>query len=271
MIVDLFTVIVQIVNFLILLFLLKKFLFNRIINIIDERENQIGKQFAEAEQKEKDAKLELEKQRKGREKLEREWEDNLIKIKREIEAERGKMMEEARVAVNEAQGEWERAIRAQRDAFLKELRKLSCQQVFLISKKVLADLADNRLEDQLINSFIAQLEGLDGRQRQEFKRDEFKGSGGQIRKNKVEINTAFPLSEEAKDLLIRKVKQLVDRDALPVFYVYPDLICGIELKTESKKIAWSMEHYLDLLEMGFEDIFMGNKEIVNLKDKQDIT
>lgn len=265
MIVDLFTVIVQIVNFLILLFLLKKFLFNRIINIIDERESQIGKQFAEAEQKEKDAELEFEKQRKAREKLEREWEDNLIKIKREIEEARGKMLEEARSSVNEAQGEWERAILIQRDSFLKELRKLSCQQVFHISKKVLADLANARLEDQLIGSFIVQLEELDGHQRQEFKRDEFKESGGRIR-DKVEINTAFPLSEGVKDLLINKVKQLIDKDALPVFSVSPDLICGIELKTESKKLAWSMEHYLDLLEKGFKDIFMENKEPGNLNE-----
>ncbi len=265
MIIDIFTVLVQIINFLILVFLLKKFLFNRILNIIDERESQIGKQFAEAEQKEKDAEQELEKQREIREKLEREWEDNLAKIKREIEAKRGTMMAEAREAVKEVQAEWERAILIQREAFLKELRELSCQQVFVISKKVLSELANTRLEDQLIDSFITQLEELDEQKREEFKWDAAKGLSEQS-KNRVEINTAFPLSEESKDVLLKKVKQLTNNDIIPSFHISPSLICGIELRTESKKIAWSMENYLDTLERGLKDIFVENKEFSNLKE-----
>ena len=265
MIIDIFTVLVQIINFLILVFLLKKFLFNRILNIIDERESQIGKRFAEAEQKEKDAEQELEKQREIREKLEREWEDNLAKIKREIEAKRGKMMAEAREAVKEVQAEWERAILTQREAFLKELRRLSCQQVFVISKKVLSELANTRLEDQLIDSFITQLEELDEQKREEFKWDAAKELSEQS-KNRVEINTAFPLSEESKDLLLKKVKQLTNNDIIPSFHISPSLICGIELRTESNKIAWSMENYLDMLESGLKDIFVENKEFSNLKE-----
>ena len=262
MIIDTFTVLVQIINFLILVFLLKKFLFNRIINIIDEREGQIGKQFAEAEQKEKDAEQELEKQREIREKLEMEWEDNLARIKREIEVKRGTMMKEAREAVNEVQAEWERAILTQREAFLKELRRLSCQQVFVISKKVLAELANTSLEDQLIESFINQLEGLDKQRREEFKWDGAKGLSEQT-KDRIEINTAFPLSDESKDLLLKKVKELINNDIVPSFHISPSLICGIELRTESKKIAWNMENYLDMLEKGFKDIFVENKESSN--------
>lgn len=264
MIIDIFTVLVQIINFLILVFLLKRFLFNRIINIIDEREDQIGRQFAQAEQKEKDAEQELAKQREIREKLEREWEDNLARIKREVEAKRGTMMAEAREAINEVQAEWERGILTQREAFLKELRKLSCQQVFVISKKVLAELANASLEDQLIESFINQLEGLDKHKREEFKWDKAKVSGEQKR-DRVEINTAFPLSDESKDLLLKKVKELINNDIVPSFHISESLICGIELRTESKKIAWSMENYLDMLEKGLKDIFVENKELSNVE------
>jgi len=41
MLLDSFTIIAQIINFLILVYLLKRFLFNRIIKIMDEREKQI--------------------------------------------------------------------------------------------------------------------------------------------------------------------------------------------------------------------------------------
>jgi F-type H+-transporting ATPase subunit b len=163
------------------------------------------------------------------------------------------------------QAEWERAILTQREAFLKELRRLSCQQIFVISKKVLSELANARLEDQLIESFITQLEELEEQKREEFKWDGTKGLNEQS-KNRVEINTAFSLSEESKDLLLKKVKELINNDIIPSFHISQSLICGIELRTENKKIAWSMENYLDMLENGLKDIFIENKEFSNLKE-----
>jgi len=228
---------------------------------MDERENQINKQLSEAEQREKDAEQELAKQRKIREKLEREWEDSLTKIKKEVQAKREKMIDEARESVNEVQEEWKKAILTQRHAFLQELKRLSCQQVCLVSKKVLADLANAKLEDQLIDSFINQLEELDENKKQEFRRDQTKVLSSQNQnKNKVEIYTGFPLSENTKDLLTEKVKKLVHKDVQPTFQTSRELICGIELRSEGKKIAWSMENYLDLLEKGLKDIFEENRQ-----------
>lgn len=264
MIIDLFTIIAQIVNFLILVFLLKKLLFNRIISIIDERESEIKKQLIEAEQKEKKADKELKKQRKIREKLELEWENDLARIKQEIQEKRAKMMEEARESVEQSQQEWESAISIQRDAFLKELRKLSCKQILLISKKVLSELANARLEDQLIESFIDQIKSLDEHKKQEFRWEKSKELAGQ-NGNRVEINSAFPLSEEAKKILTTTVKELIHKDILPIFSISEDLICGIELRSEDKKIGWNMENYLDMLERGLQDIFVESKGMNNFK------
>ena len=46
---DLFTFIAQIVNFLLLLYLLYKFLFSRIKNAMDERERRVSESFASME------------------------------------------------------------------------------------------------------------------------------------------------------------------------------------------------------------------------------
>lgn len=259
MVIDLFTVFAQIVNFLILIFLLKKLLFDRIISIIDGRENEINEQIASAELKEKKAAKELEKQKEIREKLELEWDTNLTKIKKEIQEKRVELLQEARESIEQSQQEWERAINAQRDDFLKEMRELSCQQVLSISKKVLADLANAKLEEQLIKSFVKQLDALDTRKREEFKwRESEKISG---RKDiKVEINSVFSLSEEAKKMMTEKIKELIHKDAMPVFNINEKLVCGIEIKTEDKKIGWNMEHYLNILESGMNDIFTENKD-----------
>ncbi|GAH31154.1 unnamed protein product, partial [marine sediment metagenome] len=62
MLIDSFTVIAQIINFLILIYLLKRFLFNRIIKIMDDREMQITGQMQDAETAKEEAQKELEEQ-----------------------------------------------------------------------------------------------------------------------------------------------------------------------------------------------------------------
>lgn len=259
MIIDLFTVGAQILNFLILVFLLKKFLFNKIISIMDEREEKIANQLSSLEQRETEVREELEKQKKIREKMDGEWEENLARVKKEVQSRREDMLEEARASVSQVEEDWKRAILVQRDAFLKELRKQSFEQVCSVSKKVLADLANVRLESQLIESFITQLEGLEEEKKQSFRWDT---PNLAVKNNKktVEITTAFPLGQEEKSLLREEVKKLIQADVQPAFKVNSGLICGIELKTQDKKISWNIENYLDVLEKGLKKLLEESKE-----------
>ncbi len=249
MVIDLFTVIAQIINFLILVFLLKKFLFNKIIGIIDERENKISEQLSNAEKQERATQEELEKQREIREKMEQEWDDNMAKIKKEVQAKRQDMMKEARQSANQTQEEWKKAMLKQRDAFLQELRYLSCRQVCQVSKKVLADLANERLESHLISSFLERLDSLQKNKEQGFKLSELSGE------EKVEIYTAFQLQKKDKEKITEKIKNLTNNQVDIIFKESNDLICGIELRSEGKKIAWSIESYLDVLDRRLKEMF----------------
>ena len=55
MLIDWFTVIAQVVNFLILVWLLKRFLYRPILDAIDDREQRIATKIASAEAKEHEA------------------------------------------------------------------------------------------------------------------------------------------------------------------------------------------------------------------------
>jgi len=244
-----FTVIAQIINFLILVILLKKFLFNKIVGIIDEREGQIKEQIKNAEQQQKEAGEEIKKQRKIREKLENNWDDNLARMKKELQDKREKMMEEARQAVNEEEKDWKNSILKQRDAFLKELKQSSCQQVCQISRKVLADLANERLENQLIESFLQQLENEKDNNDKKFQLSDLDSN------KEVEINTTFQLQKKEKEMIVNKLKNILQNEMNISFKESQDLICGIELRAEGKKISWSIESYLHSLEKNLQKIF----------------
>ena len=259
MIIDMFTVIAQIINFLILVLLLKKFLFNRIVGIIDEREEQIKEQIDHAEQQKKEAEEEIKKQRRIREKMEENWDDNLAQMKQELQSKREKMMEEARQSVNEEEKNWRNSMIKQRDAFLKELKQRSCQQVCRISRKVLADLANERLEKQLVESFLQQLDEVRSNNGKDF---QLTDSDAQ---KKVEINTAFRLQKKEKEMIADKLRSLFQvQDEIDIhFKESEDLICGIELRAEGKKIAWSLKSYLDSLEKNLQRLF---EEVENQQD-----
>ncbi len=59
MLIDWFTVFAQIINFLILVFLLKRFLYEPIISAMDEREEKIALRMQAAEQKRNEAEQEV--------------------------------------------------------------------------------------------------------------------------------------------------------------------------------------------------------------------
>lgn len=263
MLIDSFTVIAQIINFLILIYLLKRFLFSRIIKIMDDRENQITDQMQDAETANEAAQKELEEQRRIREELQEKWNEMLAQAKKDAQKKREELVKDAREKIDEDQKNWSEAILKQRTAFLRDLRHLSCEQVCQISRKVLSDLAGVKLENQLIENFLVQLGKLTKEEKADFVRVINKDE------RKILVNSSFRLTKE-KESEVRKTLEDVIGDKVEIdFKVSPDLICGIETRTEGKKISWNIENYLDGLEeqlkkafteISFKELDAGKKE-----------
>ena len=106
--IDWLTVIAQIVNFLILIWLLKRFLYQPVINAMDRREQRIAERLHNAELREQAAAdTRLDYQHKI-EALEQDR-DALIKQAREAaESERRVLLDEARNEVAEKRSHWQR-------------------------------------------------------------------------------------------------------------------------------------------------------------------
>jgi len=249
MLIDSFTVIAQIINFLILIYLLKRFLFNRIIKIMDEREKQITDQMQDAEKAKEAAQKELDEQQKIREELQGKWNEMLAQAKKDAQKKREELVKEARSKIDEEQKNWREAILKQRTAFLRDLRHLSCEQVCQISRKVLSDLAGEKLENQLIENFLIQLGKLSKEEKDDFIRFIDKDE------RKIWVDSSFQLTRE-KESEVRKILEKIIGDKIEInFKVSPKLICGIETRTEGKKISRNIENYLDGLEEQLKKAF----------------
>src|SRR5580704_6043927 len=94
--IDWFTVVAQAINFLILVWLLKRFLYKPILHAIDEREHGIATQLAEAKATQVESQQERDDFQHKNDAFERERAALFQKATGEAKAERQRLLEDAR-------------------------------------------------------------------------------------------------------------------------------------------------------------------------------
>ena len=242
MLIDWFTVIAQIVNFLILVFLLKYFLYDRIVRAMDQREHKIQQRLQEAEEKKQEVEQEAEAYDKKNRDFDAKREEMLAQAKDEAGARRKELTEEARQAVTKQRSVWLEAIQREKKSFVQDLRKMAGNQVYTIARKAFRDLADEDVEQRTISAFLAHLNAMSKKTREAIATS-IKESG-----NEVIVRSAFEIPAKMREKITGSLRRKIG-DGIEVRYeAAPELIMGVELKIRGHKIAWSLEDYLDTLE-----------------------
>jgi F-type H+-transporting ATPase subunit b len=242
MLIDWFTVIAQIANFLILIWLMKRYLYHPILTAIDAREKRIAAQLSDAEIKAKDAAKERDLFQQKNQILDQDR-DKLIKAARDTAgAERQKLLEAARQDAD--------AIRAKRnDALLNESKTLEHElatmiqnEAFSIARQTLSGLADTDLDTQMSKVFIRHLSELDAKSKDALL------AAVKAAPLSVQIRSAFALPSPVQEAIRQAVSGVNGADLVIKFEVSPALVSGIELSANGQKLAWSIAEYLSSLD-----------------------
>jgi F-type H+-transporting ATPase subunit b len=237
-----FTVIAQIVNFLILVVLLKYLLYNRIIKAMDEREGKIQLHLKEAEEKEQAAEREAESLRQKNRDFDENREKMLAQAKEEADARRKELTQEARLAVTNLRSVWQEAVQREKESFVQDLRKMAATQVYALARKAFEDLADAELGERMVDVFLARIQKIKKKERDALVVS-IKEAG-----NEVVILSAFEITSKMRKKVTQALHRHLNGEITPRYETTPDLIMGIELKTRGRKIAWNLRHYLDTME-----------------------
>ena len=144
-----FTVVAQAINFLILVWLLKRFLYKPILHAIDEREKGIAAQLAEAEAKKAEAQKERDDFQHKNEAFDQERAALLKKATDEAKAERQRLLDEARKDADSLRAKRQEALRNEQRNLSQEITRWTQKEVFAITRKTLADLAATSLEERM--------------------------------------------------------------------------------------------------------------------------
>jgi F-type H+-transporting ATPase subunit b len=239
MLIDWFTVVAQMVNFLILVWLLKKFLYGRILAAIDEREAGIAKQLREAAEQERGA----GEQRALFEAKLREFgeqrEAMLEAAREEVDRKHAEMLEAARAEIQELEAKWREDLERERREFLAELRVRASKEVLALSGRLVASLAGAELQGSTVALFLEKLHTLGEQERL------------RLMEGELTVRSATELSSELQDRMQRELEAWLGAPVGLRFEVVPSLGLGIELRAGGWRVGWNSEGWLEALDEEF--------------------
>ncbi len=248
MLIDWFTVIAQVINFLILVLLLKRFLYQPVLKAIEAREQKIRSQLQEAEDHMEAAKEEKSKFEKKNRELEKERDHLMDEAREQADKQRRLLLEEARKEARELQTQLEKMIQEEQQEFHHDLKERVKREVFAIAQKTLKDLASENLENNIIRVFIQRLDNLPEEEKEKLQNNLRDQTDGLL------IKSAFSLNDKQKDHLEQKITALTGHPVPLQFEVVSEKIGGIELHAQGFKLAWSIADYLDSLEKTLDQV-----------------
>ena len=254
MLIDWFTVIAQVINFLVLVYLLKRFLYGPIIKAMDEREKRIALRLEEGRKMKEEAGQEVALYQKKNQDLDNRREEMMSQIKEEAEARRKELVDEARNQVDAIRANWNEAIEREKAAFLLDLRQRAGKHTYAIARRALEDLASVDLEHHIIRVFTERLRNLTEEERDAIQ-ESIRTSG-----RRINLRSAFEIPHKMVEQ-IGEALQNQGADTVELrSEISTDVVCGIELEVHGRKFAWSLADYLDTLEERMVEAFEGGKK-----------
>jgi len=244
-----FTVAAQMVNFLILAALLKRFLYGPIVRAMAAREERIASEMAVAVQKRQEAEQEEAVITQKMQEIQAQRREMIAQAEREVETYKAKLFDQARQDVAQIQKKWAESLKREQDTFFQNLRQRLVQEIFAISRRALREMANQDLEQRLFMVLLDRLQQMAPKERQIIQ-DSIQAGGGELL-----ITTAFELPEKTREEYAAQIRNQFGHGLVLRFATSGELLAGIEMFTSSRKIAWSLGNFLDTLEEDLSQAF----------------
>ena len=265
MLIDWFTVGAQVLNFLILVWLLKHFLYKPILNAIDAREKRIASELADADAKKSEAQKERDDFQNKNKVFDQQRSALLSKAADEAKAERERLLAEARKDADNLRALQAVALRNDQKRLGSAITNLAKQEVFGIARKTLADLATVSLEERMGEVFTRRLREMDG------KAKALLGAALKSSSEPAVVRSTFDLGAAQRAAIQNALNETFSAEIHVRFETSPDLISGIELTTNGQKVAWSIADYLCALEEGVGELLQNKGEAAAAEPKAETT
>ena len=154
---------------------------------------------------------------------------------------REQALQTARYEVEALRLAWTDSLSRERQAFLDGLKVRLVEQVVAVGEKVLRDLADERLNGQVVRVFL---------ERVGDRKDILEERAGQ---NRIRIQSGFSLAEADMRMLKDGFSRWLPETVKIQVEIQPELGPGIELVAGDQRISWHLSEYLEELEFEIKE------------------
>lgn len=248
MLIDWFTVGAQALNFAVLVWLMRRFLYQPILDAIDAREARIAAELADAAtSKAQAAKDRTDFQRKS-EAFDQARAALLSKATDEANAERRRLLDAARQAAEDFTAKRDEALQTEARNLSQAIARRAQDEVFAIARQALTDLADATLEERMCSEFVRRLRAIDGDAKDGLAQALGSAAGS------ASVRSAFDLPAAQRAAIEAAVHDTFGPGIALRFETAPELVGGIELRTNGRKVAWSIAGYLSSLQRGVGEL-----------------
>lgn len=248
MLIDGFTVAAQVVNFLILVWLMKRYLYQPILKALDAREKHIKAELADADAKRSEALAEREAFKRKNDEFDRQRSTLLSQATDDANTERQRLIDNARTDAARLRNKQQESLRREYQHLNEDIAQRTRSEIFAIARKTLDDLAGVSLEQRMLEVFVQRICTLSREEKMPLAAMLMSPS------QTVQIRSAFELAPAQRALIEDAVKTTFAATALFRFEVVTNLLGGIELVIQGQKIAWSIADYLSSLEKDVNEL-----------------
>jgi len=242
MLIDWFTVGAQAVNFIVLVWLLQRFLYKPVLSAIDAREKRIAGELADADRQRAEAKQSRDDLRAKYEAFDGERAALLAKAALDAKTLGEGLMSQARAAADALVSQRRAAVDGETAELSRGLATLAAAESIGIARAALRDLAGADLEVRIGEVFVKRVRQLDSKARESFIAS-LKASNGDC-----VVVSSFVVAERERAEIQSALHDALFADIHLRFETSTAVIGGIELNASGLRLSWTIADYLKTLD-----------------------
>jgi len=217
------TFILELLNFVVLIWVLKRFLYRPVMNVIAQRKSAIQQTLTEAEATRRDAQV-LQSQYENRlAEWEQEREKARAQLRDEVSAERIRLLKNLRAELDQEREKAAVVEQRRLKDFAQQAEATAIAQGGAFASRLLSRLGGPEVERKIIDMIRQDLPGLPHDQMQAIH------AASSTIGLPMTITSAYPLDQAQREMLSHACRSLVGRDVGCVFLEDRTLIAGVRI------------------------------------------
>lgn len=266
--IDWITVAAQILNFLVLVYLLKRFLYRPVIAAMDRREHRIADRLQQAQARENEAQQEIA----ACEAQQRDFADQRAQrmkaLDEEMHQHRQQLLQDAHQEIAEQRAHWQAALERELTETSSRLRQEATRALTDIARRALGDLATMTLEEAMVARLLQHLEAVEinsvpGTADSTTDRDAVSAASKHATdptsqtasvaslikalasgEAPVRVLSSEPLDPSLREQITQTLSRLARHPVAPTFAQAPNLLCGLAIECGGWRLDWSLDEYM---------------------------